>query len=264
MPFHRITVALDASRASGAALDVAARLARSVEAELVGLFVEDPNLARWSSLSFARAIGAFTGAPLPLSPPALREHFARQREKAEAMWRRSIRDLGVRGSFRIAQGAVADTLLRALGETDLLGAGKGRSGLGAVAGQLLARLRGRSLLLAREPPATGRVAVVVDSSPQALQTLHLAADLSAERRITALYLGGGAPPALDAVLASRCDVHWLTVPPHGAALVAQLAQRAGAGILVVPAGIATLPPRVLEAIVRGFPGPVVVAGAPGP
>ncbi len=62
-PIRRILVALDASGASLAALDAAARLAATLEAELLGLFVEDEDLLRLAGLPCAREVGfTFTQA----------------------------------------------------------------------------------------------------------------------------------------------------------------------------------------------------------
>ena len=53
---QRILVALDASTDSLAALDAAAKLAQCLQAELVGLFVEDVNLLYMAGLPFTREL----------------------------------------------------------------------------------------------------------------------------------------------------------------------------------------------------------------
>ena len=63
---RRILVALDASTHSLAALETAAGLAARLEAELVGLFVEDINLLRAAELPFARETSFYSSSLRPL------------------------------------------------------------------------------------------------------------------------------------------------------------------------------------------------------
>jgi nucleotide-binding universal stress UspA family protein len=62
LAFRRILVALDASVNSLAAIEQAATLAANLEAEQLGLFVEDINLLRIATLPFARQICFPSGA----------------------------------------------------------------------------------------------------------------------------------------------------------------------------------------------------------
>ena len=57
---RRILVALDASPHSLAALRAAAELAADLDAELVGIFVEDINLLRLSDLPLASEVTIYT------------------------------------------------------------------------------------------------------------------------------------------------------------------------------------------------------------
>ena len=56
MQIKRIIVALDASAHSQAAMDAAASIAELLEAELIGVFVEDINLVRVAQLPFVREV----------------------------------------------------------------------------------------------------------------------------------------------------------------------------------------------------------------
>ena len=71
---RRILVALDASHHSLAALDAAAELAASLEAELQGLFVEDANLLRLAGLPVARVVR------YPFATPARPDPVRMERE----------------------------------------------------------------------------------------------------------------------------------------------------------------------------------------
>ena len=57
MTLRRIVVGLDAGPRDRAALEAAAQLAARMQAELVGLFVEDIDLLHLAGLPFAREVG---------------------------------------------------------------------------------------------------------------------------------------------------------------------------------------------------------------
>ena len=89
--FRRILVALDASRESDAALAAAAELAQQLDAELMGLFIEDIDLLNLAALPFSREVAVLSLSGRGLDP----ERVARElRSKAAAIpprspWRRA-------------------------------------------------------------------------------------------------------------------------------------------------------------------------------
>lgn len=152
---RRILVALDTSAHSLAALEAAARLAETMHAELIGLFVEDVNLLRLAALPFAREVRwpsstrrsldeARMERELRLMASQARRALALAAEEAETEW-----------TFHVVRGAVADEVLRAALEADLLSLGRAsrplsrRVRLGSTA-QAAAIRGGRSVLLARK------------------------------------------------------------------------------------------------------------------
>ena len=103
--FSRILVALDSSRASLTALESAALLAEAMQYELVGLFVEDPDLMTLASLPFSREVRR-SGIIQNLDPEALRKDVARHAAAARyAMQQVAVRR-HIRWSFRSIQGDV--------------------------------------------------------------------------------------------------------------------------------------------------------------
>jgi hypothetical protein len=62
---------------------LAARLARELEAELLGLFIEDVELLRFASLPFAREIGSASASMRALSVSELERQFRRQARELE-------------------------------------------------------------------------------------------------------------------------------------------------------------------------------------
>lgn len=152
---RRILVALDSSAHSLAALEVAARLAATMRAELVGLFVEDVNLLRLAALPFTRELRWSSSTrrsldeermerELRLIASQARRALALAAEEAETEWK-----------FSVVRGVVAEEILSAAMEADLLSLGRAsrplsrRVRLGSTA-QAAAIRGGRSVLLARK------------------------------------------------------------------------------------------------------------------
>jgi nucleotide-binding universal stress UspA family protein len=239
---RRVLVALDASPASLAALEVAAELAAALSTELSGLFVEDVNLLRAAELPAARVLGSFSGRPLPLErcrlERELRAEAVRAREALAAVAERGM----LRWSFRVARGTVAPEILLAASEAGLVVVGKaGRSmgRLGSTARAVAASARGPAAIVGSESPRGGDVVVLYDGSAAAERALALAARLfphrnvvvaispeaSRETRSRMLRSGDGLPATRVVELRSG-DPREL----------ARLGSRAGTGLLLVPAG----------------------------
>ena len=143
-PIRRILVAIDATPDSWAALDAAAELAAEMEAEILGLFVEDIKLLRLADSPYAREVAYPTAAGAPLDrarmESQLRAHSA-QAEKAVAA--AGMRE-EVRWSFRSIRGEVTAEIRAAAGEADLLAIGRSSWSIG-----LQARVSATALDLAR-------------------------------------------------------------------------------------------------------------------
>ncbi len=151
---NRILVALDNSTHSIAALEAAARLAATMQAELMGLFVEDVNLLRLAALPLAKEVTWPSSARRSLDEARMarelhilasqaRRALAIAAEQAEAEW-----------TFRVVRGTVAEEVLNAALEADLLSLGRAsrpltrRVRLGSTA-QAAAARSGRPVFLAR-------------------------------------------------------------------------------------------------------------------
>src|SRR5690554_1918052 len=77
----RIIVGLDTSLAAREALQLAVRLAASVDARLKGVFVEDENLLSLADLPFAREI-SFSGEVRNIDPERMLRAMKAQAESA--------------------------------------------------------------------------------------------------------------------------------------------------------------------------------------
>ncbi len=119
---RRILVALDVSEQSRAALEAAARLAGGLNAELVGLFVEDSDLLRMAELPVTRLVGArSTGA---LDPAMLRRAFKVQAAEARQVLERTAERWQIKWSFRVTRGTIAEAVVAEAGDFDLVALGR--------------------------------------------------------------------------------------------------------------------------------------------
>lgn len=180
VPIRRILVALDSTPSSEEVLEGAARLAASLEAELLGLFIEDINLLNLAGLPFARESSLSFALTRRLVAKdmerSLRARAGRAREQLEkTATRRSLR-----WSFRVVRGRMTEVLQSATEQADLVAFGlpaRARSGAGTTA---MARTTDRTVLFL-PPGATLRppFGVVVDRHDGSRRALELAAQLAA-------------------------------------------------------------------------------------
>ena len=195
--FRRILVALDASRESDAALAAAAELAKHLDAELMGLFIEDIDLLNLAALPFSREVPvlSLSGRELDL------ERVERELRSKAAAARRALAalagELHLQWSFRIARGHVDAELLTASQEADLVAVGKGTRPLSGKArlgstGRAMVIQATRSVLLAAGigGPTDAPVAIVYEGSGDSA-ALALAARLAeSDRRHLVVFVLG--------------------------------------------------------------------------
>jgi len=186
LPIRRILVALDASSHSQAALQSAADMAAKVGAELLGLFVEDSNLLQLAGLPFAREVGGVAGRARRLDSPAMERSLKAQAERSRLALAAIAEPWRLRWSFRVVRGSVADEVLAAAHEVDLVSIGKmGRqpsigSRLGPIARRVAAAAPRPVLLTKHAIPARHGVGVVYEGTQAAVKALWAAARLSRE------------------------------------------------------------------------------------
>jgi nucleotide-binding universal stress UspA family protein len=117
---RRILVPVDASPGSLATLVRAVDLAGKLEAELLGLFVEDIELLRLADSPYARELVYFSAAEIPLS----RENMETKLKAQSVQARKALEVAGahaqVRWTFRTVRGDVLTEILAAANQVDLL------------------------------------------------------------------------------------------------------------------------------------------------
>lgn len=181
---RRILVALDASPHSLAALKAAVDLAAKMDAELLGLFVEDIALLRMAEIPCAREVLYFSAADIPLTRASMESRLRAQSEQARRALEAAAQRARVEWSFRTARGEVAAEVLAAATGVDLLAIGKAGWSLGRrlQAGGTALEIAASSLPVLLLPeygvPENAYLLVYYDGSPAAQRGLLAAAKLA--------------------------------------------------------------------------------------
>lgn len=180
---RRILVALDTSPHSLAALEAAVNLAAKMNAELLGLFVEDTALLRLAEAPCAREILYFSAAEVPLSRASMESRLRGQAEQARKALASAARRAQVEWSFRIVRGDVSSEVLAAASDVDLLAMGRGGWSLdrmfriGSTALELSTSSISVLLLSESGLPLKAPLVVYYDGSPAAKRGLLAALQL---------------------------------------------------------------------------------------
>jgi len=213
---RRILVALDTDERTPAALEEAARLAAGLEAELVGLFIEDAELLQAAALPMTRMVPHQARTLADFDPASMQRAYRiwsaearRSLEAAATQWR-------IKWSFQVARGIYAEQLMATLRAGDLLALASSkhqrRSRTGLAALTVAAQAPCSLFLMYRRWETWKPVVVLYEGSEEALamgQTLAAIYDLplvalvlaqdeeAARSETTAVqhYLGGADRPA---------------------------------------------------------------------
>lgn len=116
----RILVALNATDPNVGTLQMAVELAVSLRAEVAGLLVEDINLFRLAGMPFAREVCRTTAEQRPLVPADIERQLRARADGMRQALARSAELAGARWSFSTARGIVANALLEAAEQADLI------------------------------------------------------------------------------------------------------------------------------------------------
>jgi nucleotide-binding universal stress UspA family protein len=199
LTIRRILVALDASSHSLVAVDAAVELAARLQAELLGLFVEDIELLHLAESPYARELLYPSAKEAPLSRATMEAKLRAQSEQARQALGAAAERSQVRWSFRSVRGEVSAEILAAAGEADLLAMGKigwsigSRVRMGSTALEVVTSAIPVLLVSEQGVPRDVRLVVYYDGSAAARRGLLAAAQLAKPERngITVLLAAAG-------------------------------------------------------------------------
>jgi|GEM_PF-1309671 len=229
--FRRVLLPLEAEGAHSGLLENAARLARSLELALVGLYVEDADLVAFADLPIAHQITSTAARVSGLSRVSLARHF--EGEKARLLHRltQAAATAEVPHEFILRRGRPRQEIRKAALRHDILAVG-GRNALLAGNGQGLFACAATALLFVPESPraSAGPVAVVASAGQVGGRLIDLAARIAVRQGRALRLLAAGSTANFGA--AYQKGLHDLTahLPQDAAQLVAEAARMPLAGL----------------------------------
>lgn len=190
---REILVALDSSSHSRAALEAAAALARTMEASIHGLFVEDDNWHRISKLPSVSEVNELTGDINPLAEQKIDKEIKLLENRIQKQLRLISRLNEIKHSWKTTRGSVEEKVLEAARETDLITIGmKGHSyskskRLGRTAKKIIEKSKKPVLILQEGLTLGDTVITVFDASTDSRKTVRFALTI-AEKNESELFV----------------------------------------------------------------------------
>jgi nucleotide-binding universal stress UspA family protein len=167
---------------------MAAELAASLKATLMGLFVEDVDLIRVAGLPFAKVVGSFSRSLRAMDLEELERQLRVQARLMQERLLEAARRGDIPWDFRVVRGTVGPAILSAATDTDLLILGKiGRSitayrRMGSTARMIVHEGPGLTLIFQQERVSEVSVSVIYDGSELADKGVHLAQKIARARK----------------------------------------------------------------------------------
>jgi nucleotide-binding universal stress UspA family protein len=244
-PIRRILIAVDTSASGLAALETAVSLASRMEAELLGLFVEDINLLRFAALPFAREVSFFPAKTRRLDSGEMERALRVQASRAEAALIEAAERRRVRCSFRVVRGEVTTQLLAAAQDIDLVALGMTRRQFRRIRSTvrgIVNAAQSSVLLLSPDGQIRAPVVVVYDGSPASARALSVARYLAQmqDNILTVLTTGiteDQKAGVVEQLEGSGLAVRYCSLPDADFASVAQVTRQEAAGTLVICANL---------------------------
>jgi nucleotide-binding universal stress UspA family protein len=270
----RILVALDASLHSRSAVEAASDLAARFHAEVLGLFVEDENLLRLAGLPCAEELAFGSRDSRSLDTHKLERALRLQREEVRRFLALTAQRKSVRWSFRVARGRVADELIRASAEVDMVVLGRAgcspgpRGPLGSTARKVAATVTRTVVIAERGARLEHRAIVLFDGSQAALRALATAARIVEDGDAHLVVLIPSDEEENRRALQARVR-EWLetsgisariysTCLARGASALSQALLLLGGGTLLLPSGHPVVREAAFAEVIRLVKWPVIL------
>ena len=113
MKVRRIVAALQPQRPASDRVPAIANLARRMEAELLGLFVEDIDLLHFAALPFAHELGEASAVRRQVDVSAMERQMRARAEELRAALAEALEEAPVQWTFRVERGPVPRQVLAA-------------------------------------------------------------------------------------------------------------------------------------------------------
>jgi nucleotide-binding universal stress UspA family protein len=210
---RRVLVAIDASPQSLAALEAAAELAAGLDAELLGVYVEDINLIRLAALPVVLEIGGASARTRQLDGGRMDRQLRSQAARAAQAMATAASRAQVRWSFTVARGSIETELLQAASEADLFILGRagwsGKRRLGSTARKLVAAGTNRTMIIERGERLLPTLMTAYDGSGQSQRALDTAISLGEYLAVGIVAENEEQAKALQSEVAAKLDLQGL-------------------------------------------------------
>ncbi|RMF07729.1 MAG: universal stress protein [Alphaproteobacteria bacterium] len=199
-PLSRILVVLDPSAETRSLLDYAAELAAELGVPLVGVFVEDTDIAEFAELPFAREICISAGTVRALSRQRMQSYFRAEAARLRRALEAAGRARRISCSFELRRGRVETELAAIVQDRDLIAIAPG---FGTVVRardhDILGRLSGSAaagfLAFSQRRVVRDGILAVFTGSPESERAVALGATIAGRRGVPLRVVVAG--PALE-------------------------------------------------------------------
>lgn len=246
--FSKILVALDSSRHSDAALEAAAAIAKALQANMYGLFIQDERWLQISRLSTATEVNELTGNIEPLAVHRLEKQIKILEGRIHRRFVQISRKHELSYRWNSLEGNVNDKLLEASRNADLITIGTrgksftGRHRIGSTARTVIEKSDKPVLILQKGLQINETVISIYDGSELSLKGIEFGLSL-AEKNETKLIIlkinsegeGSDARNTLkDLVKESTVHVDIHVLDPFNSGTFINLVGRQYGGLLIIP------------------------------
>lgn len=190
----KVLVAMDSSRHSEVALQAAAAIAKTLEANIEGLFVQDTHLMQMSRFPSIAEVSLLTGDVKPIRKDELELQVRRLEARIKHRFEQISQNNRLSYSWKTMQGRVVEKLLEASRDADLVTIGmkgevySGRKKLGSTAKAVIENSRSPVLILQKELRIGGSIIAIDNGTEAGVKGIELGLSLAAKTKSKLLIL----------------------------------------------------------------------------